>query len=115
MTKLASIVSIGAVLFAVFILPDRRVSSFNLLAHLDMRPALIRRLPEALNDCETCIDSDRSCAKRVPNKEHCNKPGFLYLKIFCKKSCDSCQECSRPVYEDVPIERILETDSKPLP
>jgi len=115
MTKFAAIVSVGAVLFAVLILPEQRVSSVQILAYLDMRPTLIRRLPAELNNCDICIDSDKSCAKRVPNKELCSQPGYLYLKIFCKKSCDCCNECNRPETEAVPVDTIIETETDPLP
>lgn len=97
-----------AVLFCIIILPDHHVSSLNILAYLDDRSILIRRLPDALHDCETCEDSDPSCAKRVPDEQQCEEPGYLYLQIFCKKTCNKCQECSTPRTDDIAIDTIID-------
>lgn len=51
---------------------------------------------EALTDnCDKCRDvtSQRKCAELMPVGRSCDHPGYNYLKIFCRRTCNACQPC----------------------
>jgi len=47
-------------------------------------------------NCDLCKDitSSEKCRLLLPTGKTCDDPGYNYLKIFCRRTCNSCIPCN---------------------